>query len=397
MPDLPLFPESASSLSAEVDALYLTWALISVFFATLIALAILFFFVKYRRRDRPVGQPLTLSTLPVEITWSVIPLVITLVMFTWGAKVFFDLSTPPADAVDFYAVGKQWMWKFQHPQGVREINDLHVPVGQAIRVTMTSQDVIHSLYIPAFRVKADVLPGRYTTVWFKPTKAGEYHIFCAEYCGTEHSKMGGTIHVMEQAQYDAWLASGGVGPTLQASGASLFEKLACNTCHRLGDAPMPQGLAPRAPSLEKLYGTRVALSNGREVEADETYLRESILNPRAKVVAGWQPIMPTYQGQVSDEQLNELVAYIKGLAQPPAEAAPTPASLEPSPQPSPEPTTLSSALRGLEPPPGRETAPEPASARASAATISISGEPPGDFTQDTAGKTTAGTAEGRTR
>jgi len=325
MPDLPLFPESASSLSGEVDALYLTWVGISVFFSVLIALLILVFFVKYRQRDRPVGRPLTISTLPVEITWSVIPLIITLVMFTWGAKVFFDLSTPPPDAVDFYAVGKQWMWKFQHPQGVREINDLHVPVGQPIRVTMTSQDVIHSLYLPAFRVKADVLPGRYTTVWFKPTKVGKYHLFCAEYCGTEHSKMGGTIHVMEQAEYDAWLASGGVGTTLQASGAALFEQLACHTCHRLGDAPAPEGLAPRAPSLEGVFGTRVALTTGREVEVDEDYIRESILNPRAKIVAGWQPIMPTYQGQVSEEQLNELVAYIKDLGPPPSPADATPA------------------------------------------------------------------------
>ena len=332
MPDLPLFPESASSLSGEVDALYLTWVGISIFFSVLIALLILVFFVKYRRRDRPVGRPLTLSTLPVEITWSAIPLLIVLGMFTWGAKVFFDLSTPPPDAVDFYAVGKQWMWKFQHPQGVREINDLHVPVGQPIRITMTSQDVIHSLFIPAFRVKADVLPGRYTTVWFKPTKVGEYHLFCAEYCGTEHSKMGGTVHVMEQAQYDAWLASGGVGTTLQASGAALFERLACNTCHRLGDAPAPEGLAPRAPALEGLFGTRVALTTGREVEADEDYIRESILNPRAKIVAGWQPIMPTFQGQVSEEQLNELVAYIKDLGQPAAGggAPPTPADATPS-------------------------------------------------------------------
>lgn len=317
MPDLPLFPESASSLSAEVDALYLAWVGISLFFSVLIAIIILVFFVKYRRRDKPVGEALKISTLPIEITWSVIPLVIVLVMFAWGAKVFFDLSTPPEDAVDYYAVGKQWMWKFQHPQGVREINDLHVPVNQPVRITMTSQDVIHSLYLPAFRVKADVIPGRYTTVWFKPTKPGAYHLFCAEYCGTEHSKMGGTIYVMEQAQYDAWLARGGVGaPTMQASGAALFEQLACNTCHRVGDEPMPDGLPNRAPDLEHIFGTEVALQNGRTAKVDEGYIRESILNPRAKIVEGWQPIMPTYQGQVTEEQLNELVHYIKTLGQP---------------------------------------------------------------------------------
>jgi cytochrome c oxidase subunit 2 len=205
---------------------------------------------------------------------------------------------------------------------VREINDLHVPVGQPVRITMTSQDVIHSLYIPAFRIKADVIPGRYTTLWFKPTKPGAYHIFCAEYCGTEHSKMGGTIYVLERPEYDAWLATGQVGPTMQASGEQLFAQLACNTCHRVGEAAAA-GLPARAPSLEGLFGTPVTLTSGRSVVVDEGYVRESILNPKAKIVQGWQPIMPTYQGQVSEEQLNELVVYIKNLgSEAPPEAAP---------------------------------------------------------------------------
>lgn len=320
MPDFPLLPESASSLSPEVDALYFTWVAVSVFFSLLIALVILVFFMKYRQRDPgAAGRPLQISTLPIEITWSAIPLVIALTMFGWGAKVFFDLSRPPADAIDFYAVGKQWMWKFQHPQGVREINDLHVPVGQSVRITMTSQDVIHSLYIPAFRVKADVIPGRYTTVWFKPTRPGAYHIFCAEYCGTEHSKMGGTIYVLERPEYDAWLATGRVGPTMRASGEELFRRLACNTCHRVGEAEVA-GVAARAPRLEGLFGTPVRLRSGRSVVADEGYIRRSILDPRSQIVDGWQPIMPTYQGQVTEEQVNELVVYIKSLGgqQPPA-------------------------------------------------------------------------------
>lgn len=330
MPDLPLLPEAASSVAPEVDALYWAWIAIGVFFSLLIAGLIVTFFMKYRQRDpEAMGKPLTVSTLPLEITWSVIPLVIALGMFAWGAKVFFDLSQPPLDAIDFYAVGKQWMWKFQHPQGVREINDLHVPVGQPVRITMTSQDVIHSLYIPAFRVKADVIPGRYTTVWFKATKPGAYHIFCAEYCGTEHSKMGGTIYVLERPEYDTWLATGQVGPTMQASGEQLFERLACSTCHRLGEAATA-GLAARAPSLEGLFGTRVTLTSGRTVVADEGYIRESILNPKAKIVEGWQPIMPTFQGQVSEEQLNELVVYIKSLKslgeQEPAGEAASPAA-----------------------------------------------------------------------
>lgn len=313
MPDLPLFPEAASTLAHRVDGVYIAWVVISVFFALLIAVLVLLFFTRFRRSDeRPVGRPMQASTVPLEVTWSVIPLIIALTMFTWGAKVFIDASRPPADAVDFYGIGKQWMWKFQHPGGVREINDLHIPVGQPIRMTLTSQDVIHSLYLPAFRVKADAVPGRYTTIWFEATKTGEYHLFCAEYCGSEHSKMGGTVHVMEPEAYEEWLATGYTGPTMLASGSELFEQLTCNTCHQVGD-PAPGGMPARGPDLAGLYGTEVQLADGSTVVVDESYLRESILNPQAKIVAGWQPIMPTFRGQVTEEQLNELVSYLKNL------------------------------------------------------------------------------------
>ena len=205
---LPLFPDSASTLAPEVDAIYFFGVAVAVFFSLLVAVLVLYFAVRYRRRHPDeIGQPEKTITW-LEITWSVIPFLILMVMFAWGAKVFFIAFRPPSDAVEYYVVGKQWMWKFQHPQGKREINDLHVPVGQPIKLTMTSEDVIHSFFVPAFRVKADVLPGRYTTVWFEATKAGEYHLFCAEYCGTEHSRMGGTIHVMEPQDYEAWLARG---------------------------------------------------------------------------------------------------------------------------------------------------------------------------------------------
>src|SRR6202035_1404444 len=240
---------------------------------------------------------------------------INLAMFGWGAKVYFDLYRPPANAVEYFAIGRQWMWKFQHPEGNREINQLHVPVGQAVKMTMTSEDVIHSFYVPAFRLKQDVLPGRYTTVWFRPDRPGTYHLFCAEYCGTEHSLMIGSVVVMEPTDYEAWLSGSRPGVSTVDSGAQLFQSLACVTCH----APAP-GMPARAPRLEGLFGRAVKLADGRTVTADDNYIRESILSPAAKVTAGWEPIMPTFQGQVTEEQLVQLVAYVKSLAAPAREA-----------------------------------------------------------------------------
>ncbi|MFQ5350470.1 MAG: cytochrome c oxidase subunit II [Thermoanaerobaculia bacterium] len=311
--DLPLFPEQASTLAREVDALYFFAVTVAIVFSLLVAALVLFFAVRYRRRHPDeVGQPEKTITW-LEITWSVIPFVILMVMFGWGAKVFFTAFRPPSDAVEYFVVGKQWMWKFQHPQGRREINDLHVPIGQPIKLTMTSEDVIHSFFVPAFRVKADVLPGRYTTVWFEATKAGAYDIFCAEYCGAEHSRMGGTIHVMEPRDYEAWLSLGAPADERLLSGEELFAKYVCNTCH------YPDSAA-RAPILGGVFGTEEQLSNGSGVRIDENYLRESILNPAARVVAGYQPLMPTYQGQIGEEELIQLIAYIKGLE--PRESAP---------------------------------------------------------------------------
>jgi cytochrome c oxidase subunit 2 len=311
-PDFPLFPDAASTVAREVDALYLAWVAISLFFSLLIAALIVVFFMRYRRRKwRRFGSTAHIQTLPVEIAWSVVPLVIVLSMFGWGAKVFLDQMRPPADAVGFYGVGKQWMWKFQHPEGAREINALHVPVGQPIRLTLTSEDVIHSLFIPAFRVKTDVLPGRYTTLWFEATTPGEYHLFCTEYCGTEHSRMIGTVYALPPEDYETWLATGQVGVPLRVSGGELFSRFACDTCHRMEKAT-PE-LPARGPTLAGLFGTEVELLGGRTVTADETYLRRSILEPQAQVVAGWQPIMPTFKGQMSEEQLNALVDYVKNL------------------------------------------------------------------------------------
>ncbi len=244
-----------------------------------------------------------------------IPLVIVLVMFGWGVKVFFAQSDPPSNAVEYFVTAKQWMWKVQHPSGKREINELHVPVGQPIKLTMISEDVIHAFFVPAFRIKADVLPGRYTTLWFQATRPGQYHLFCAEYCGTEHSKMGGTVYVMDPADYEAWLAQGPPGSGPGASGEELFASLACVTCHRAG-------VRARGPNLAGVFGSTVQLADGRTVVADESYVRESILDPKAKVVAGFQPVMPSFQGQVTEDQLLQLVQYVKSLGKEAAASGP---------------------------------------------------------------------------
>jgi cytochrome c oxidase subunit II len=266
--------------------------------------------IKFRRRSPDSIGAVIHGGLMLEITWSVIPLMITMVLFVWGASVFFAMSRPPEETMNVYVVGKQWMWKFQHLDGQREINELHVPVGRNVKLITTSEDVIHDFFVPAFRMKADVLPGRYVSLWFHSTRPGRYRIFCAEYCGTQHSGMTGEVVVMDPAEYQTWLSGGAPEGSLASAGEKLFQDLACITCHR-SDA---QG---RGPLLQGLFGKTVALQNGQTVVADESYIRESILNPAAKVTAGFQPIMPAFQGLVSEEQLLALIEYIKSLgAQP---------------------------------------------------------------------------------
>jgi cytochrome c oxidase subunit II len=314
-PSLPLFPEQASTMAGRVDALYFYLLAVSAFFATLIALLVIIFAIRYRRRSESELPRGIEGALKLEVAWTVIPLAISLSFFFWGAKLFFAMNRPPNDALEVYVVGKQWMWKIQHADGQREINELHVPVGRAVRLTMTSEDVIHDFFVPAFRMKKDVVPGRYATAWFEATRSGNYRIFCAQYCGTRHSAMTGWVHAMEPADYQAWLSGGVASESLAAAGAKLFQRHACNTCHR------PDSTA-RGPNLEGLFGRRVQLADGRTLVADESYIRESILAPNAKIVAGFQPIMPTFQGLVSEEELLQLVAYIKSLSKPsPAPAA----------------------------------------------------------------------------
>jgi cytochrome c oxidase subunit II len=301
-----LFPEQASTMAGRVDALYFFLVGLSAFFSILIAGLIVYFAVKFRRRSpQAVGAEIH-GGMMLEITWTVLPLFIVLGIFVWGASVFFAMSRPPDETLNIYVVGKQWMWKFQHLDGQREINELHVPVGRPVKMIMTSEDVIHDFFVPAFRTKADVIPGRYTSVWFEPTKPGRYHLFCAEYCGTRHSGMIGQVVVMEPSEYQTWLSGGTPEGSLASAGAKLFADLACNTCHR----PDAQG---RGPVLEGLFGKTVTLHSGETVTVDEAYIRESILTPSAKIAAGFQPIMPTFQGLVTEEQLLELIEYVKSL------------------------------------------------------------------------------------
>jgi cytochrome c oxidase subunit 2 len=309
---IPFVPEQASTFAKDVDALTFYLVGMATFFTVLIAAMVVYFALRYRRASPDeVGGTFDNSAL-LEVIWTVIPVLIVLFTFVWGARVYFRLYRPPADAVQYYVTGKQWMWKTQHPTGQREINELHVPLGQPVKLLMTSEDVIHSFFVPAFRTKADVIPGRYTSIWFTPSKTGRFHLFCTEYCGTEHSRMIGWVTVMEPEEYQAWLASVPTQGSPTAAGERLFAQLACHTCHQ-------ETSGAQGPALGGLYGRPVTLADGRTVIADESYLRESILSPAAKVVAGHAAVMPSFQGQVSEEGILELITYIKSL--PPAGSA----------------------------------------------------------------------------
>ena len=303
--NFPFFPRQASTMASQVDAIYFFLIAISVFFATLIFCLVTYFAIRYRRKSElEVPSPMIGST-KLELVWTIIPLIIVSFIFVWGTRIYFQMIRVPEDTLDLTVVGKQWMWKIQHPQGRREINTLHIPVGQPIKLLMTSEDVIHSFFVPAFRIKMDVLPGRYSTTWFEATQTGQYHLFCTEYCGTKHSQMVGSVYVMDPVEYQRWL-SGATDEPLEISGQRLFEKLRCDTCHMDNDNG-------RGPSLRGLFGRQVSLSDGGTVEVDEAYVRESILNPQAKTVAGFTENMPTFQGQVSETGLLQIIAYLKSL------------------------------------------------------------------------------------
>lgn len=292
-------------MAGNVDALFIFLLILSGLMTALIFVAVVYFAARYRHRPGVPAEQVE-GSIPLELTWTIIPFCVFMVIFFWAAVVYFKGRTPPRDSTEIYVVAKQWMWKLEHAEGQREINELHVPVDRDIKLIMTSQDVIHSFFVPAFRMKQDVLPGRYTVAWFRATKVGTYHLFCAQYCGTQHSGMIGSIVVMEPSQYEAWM-SGGTGGPLSVTGEKIFAELGCATCHRTDT----QG---RGPNLQGVFGKPVLLDDGRTVAADENYIRESILDPGAKIVNGFKPVMPTFQGLVSEEQLNALVAYVKSLS-----------------------------------------------------------------------------------
>jgi cytochrome c oxidase subunit 2 len=310
---LPFFPEQASSFADNVDTLFSFIVLTCLFFVVLVAVLCIFAMYKYRRKSpSEVGNTVE-GNLFLEIGWTTIPFLIAIVIFAWGAVIYVNFRTPPKDTLDIYVIGKQWMWKLQQPNGRKEINELHIPVNRNIKLITGSEDVIHNFYVPAFRAKMDVVPGRYNTLWFRPTKVGKYHFFCSQYCGTNHAVMGGWVIVQDPAEYAAWLSgdTGDVNPV--SAGEKLFSQLACVTCH------ISNG-SGRGPSLNGVYGAKVLLADGGIVTADDAYIRESILQPKAKIVAGYQPVMPTFQGLVTEEQILNLTAYIRSLQTQPVPA-----------------------------------------------------------------------------
>ena len=300
-----LFPPSASTAAPRVDHLFMFELIVSLAMTAFIFCLIVYAAWRYRRRSPDEVPPPTRTHTWLEITWSIVPLLVMVVMFVWGASVFVWAKRLPANAMEIHVIGKQWMWKIQHPEGIREIDELHVPVGEPVKLVMTSVDVIHDFSIPAFRIKQDVVPGSYSSEWFVATEPGEYHLFCSQYCGTNHAKMVGRVVVLNAADYQRWLEGHAVGQPPAASGSRIFNTYGCAVCH-----------GQRAPAMAGLYMSQVKLDDGRTVVADEDYLRESLIFPQAKIVAGYQSIMPSYRGQLTEDQLQDLIEFIKSQASP---------------------------------------------------------------------------------
>ena len=304
--NFPIFPKEASTTAVETDHLYFILLGLSAFIMAIVFLPMIFFLFKYRRGKKANRVDPHLPEMKIEITWTIIPTIIALGIFGLGAKAYFNEEVPPPNTLEINIIGKQWMWKIQHQEGNREINELHIPVNRAVKLTLASEDVIHSFFVPAFRIKQDVVPGRFVTEWFQPTRIGEYHFYCSEYCGADHSKMRGTVFVMSAMEYENWLVQGNVHNTLARSGENLFRQLGCSGCH-------VNSKAVHAPPLEGLYQKLVPLSDKTFVRADDKYLRDSILLPNSQIVAGYQPLMPTYEGRISEDELLQLIAYLKSM------------------------------------------------------------------------------------
>jgi cytochrome c oxidase subunit 2 len=302
---LPIRPDQASTIAAGWDHLFYFLTGISIFFGVLIFGTLFYLAIRYRRRSPGEIPPPTKENLPVELTWTLVPSGLCVIMFLWATSLFIRNSRPPEASAEIFVVGKQWMWKVQHPEGPREINELHVPVNRPIKLTMTSEDVVHDFGVPAFRIKKDVVPGIYTTEWFQAMQTGKFHLFCDQYCGMGHSNMVGWIVVMPPDDYERWLNGQIQVESMAATGAKLFLQLGCATCH------VSEG-AGLGPSLRGLFGKPVKLQSGKTVVADDAFLRSAILSPTP--VPGYPPIMPTFQGQVSEDEVLQIVAYIKSLA-----------------------------------------------------------------------------------
>ncbi len=303
---LPFWPASASAYADRIDLLVWALSALIIALAAPVILGLLWFAAKYHR-----GSPADRSHAPtrgflIEADWTIIPFLLSMIFFVWAAHLYYAERTPPDGALEVAVVAKQWMWKFQHPGGQREIDELHVPTGQPVRLTMTSQDVIHSLFLPELRLKMDVLPDRYTGIWFQADRPGTYALRCTQFCGTDHARMGGRFIVQEPRDYEAWLHSSAADGTLAQEGERLFRRLGCSGCHGASSAV-------HAPDLAGIYGTQQPLSDGTFALADDNYIRDSILLPTRQVVAGYEPIMPSFAGKVSEEDILRLIAYVKSL------------------------------------------------------------------------------------
>ena len=306
-----LFPPQASTGAGEVDWLYFGLTAMMVFFCIVVFFPIIYFAIRYRRGSGADRSHSSSGNNLLESGWTLFPLVISISFFTWGAVVYYRIERPPRDALQVQLVAKQWMWKLQHAEGKKEINELHLPLNKDVTLTMTSQDVIHSFYVPAFRVKQDVVPGKYTTGWFRPNKVGAYHLFCAEYCGTDHSKMIGRVVVMEPADYERWLTTGETGQSIVLEGRRLFREKGCSGCHE-GNSVV------HAPPLTGVYGKQVPLNSREIVTADDQYIRDSILLPGKQISAGYDNLMPSFTGHISEAEVMEIIAYLKSIGEQPA-------------------------------------------------------------------------------
>jgi cytochrome c oxidase subunit II len=303
MNGVPFVPPEASTFAPQVDVLFLFELGVAAFFSFLIFACIIYFCLRYRRRSDDEIPPKQPTHYGLEVAWTIIPFLLMLVMYFWGAGIYVRMKRPAERGMEIHVVAKQWMWKIEHPDGVREIDELHVPVGVPVKLVLASQDVIHDFFVPAFRMKQDIVPGSYVTEWFQATKVGTYHLFCAQYCGAGHSTMVGKVVVMTPHDFQAWLAGAVPAESPAASGKQLFTTYGCVQCH-----------GQRSPTLAGLYGSKVTLQDGSTIIADEQYLRNSITDPSSQIVAGFPAVMPSYQGQISEEQLFDLIQYIKSLS-----------------------------------------------------------------------------------